>query len=139
MKDLVTQMDTIVIRTQARILAVVRQAISEVAEDAQTPVAKGGRMRVKTGFLRASGVASLNAAPTGPRSGDKKGTYTWDGETINTTLAKMKIGDAFYFGWTAYYAKYREVFDGFLETATQNWQTHVDKAVQFFRNKDMSK
>lgn len=137
MKDLVTQIDTIVIKTEARMLAVMRQSIANVVEDAQTPVAKGGRMRVKTGFLRASGLASLNAAPSGPRVGDKKKTYAWEGESVNTVLAKMKIGDAFYFGWTAGYAKYREVFDGFLESAIQKWQNHVDTAVQYFRNKDM--
>lgn len=139
MKDLVTQIDTIVIKTKERMLAVVRQSISDVAKEAQTPVAKGGRMRVKTGFLRSSGIASLNSAPSGPRIGDKTRTYSWTGETIASTLAKMKIGDVFYFGWTAHYAKYREAYDAFLETAIQNWQIHVDKAVAHFKNKDVGK
>lgn len=138
-KDLSLQIDEIVINTKARMLAVLRQSISEVVEESQTPVDKGGRMRVKTGFLRSSGIASLNAPPNGPNKGDPKGSYTWNGESVNTVLAKLKLGDVFYFGWTARYAKHREVFDGFLESAIQNWQIHVNKAVQYFKNKDVRK
>lgn len=139
MKDLITEIDRIVINSNARLLAVVRKSISDVIEDAQTPVAKGGKMRVDTGFLRSSGLASLNAPPRGLGRGDRKGTYTWNGEAINSVLARIKIGDVVYFGWTANYAKYREVFDGFLESAVQKWQNHVNSAVQYFRNKDVSK
>lgn len=138
-QDFTTQVDTFVINTKERMLAVVRQSISNVIEDVQTPVAKGGRMRVKTGFLRSSGGASLNAPPTGPTRGDPKRTYTWAAESINTVLAKMKLGDAFYFGWTAHYAKYREIYDGFLESGAQKWQTHVNAAVAYFKNKDLRK
>lgn len=136
MRDLKTQIDEFVINTEARMMAVVRTSISEVIEEAQTPVAKGGRMRVKTGFLRASGVANINAAPSGPSKGDRKGTYTWSGDSLNPILARLKLGDAFYFGWTARYAKIREVYDGFLETSVQNWQTIVNRAVQTWRDKD---
>jgi len=139
MENLVPQLDRIVVNTEARLLAVVRQSISDTVEEAQVPTKKGGKMRVRTGFLRSSGVAALNAAPTGPRKGDPKGTYTWNGDSITAVLAKMKIGDTFYFGWTAHYAKHREAFDGFLESALMNWQNNVDKAVQRFRNKDMGK
>lgn len=138
-RDFETQIDDFVINTKERLLAVTRQSISNVVEDAQVPVAKGGRMRVKTGFLRASGGASLNAPPTGASRGEKTKTYVWDGESVNTVLAKMKIGDVFYFGWTAHYAKYREAYDGFLEAAAQKWQSHVDAAVSYFRNKDAKK
>lgn len=138
--NLTSVIDKVVINTNARMLAVVRSAISDTIEQAQTPVAKGGRMRVKTGFLRASGGAALNAVPTGPRTGDRKAPdnyYSWKVESLNAVLARMKLGDTFYFGWTAHYAKIREVYDGFLETSVQNWQTQVNKAVQKFRNRDM--
>lgn len=137
MRDLQTKIDEFVINSNERMLAVVRQSISEVVEESQTPIAKGGRMRVKTGFLRASGTAALNALPSGPSKGDPKKSYTWMGESVNTVLAQIKIGDVFFFGWTARYAKIREVYDGFLETSLQNWQSHVDKAAAFFRNKDI--
>lgn len=135
-KPLDTQLDRIIVNTKERALAVIRQAISDTVEEAQIPVAKGGRMRVLTGFLRSSGLASLNAAPRGPKKGDPKGAYSWNGESINTALAKMKLGDAFYFGWTAHYAKYREARDGFLESAIMNWQINVNKAVNYYRKKD---
>lgn len=132
-----TQINKIVINTEARLLAVTRQSISDLVEEVQTPVAKGGKMRVVTGFLRSTGLSSLNAPPSGPVKGDRKGKYLWSGEPVNITLGNMQIGDTFYFGWTARYAKFREIYDGFLESGLQNWQRHVDKAVQFFRDKDM--
>lgn len=137
--DFSTQIDSIVINTEARLMAVMRKSIDSVVEEAQKPTAKGGKMRVVTGFLRHTGIANLNAAPIGPKKGDPKGVYTWTGEALEIVLAKMKFGDLFYFGWSAHYAKYREAHDGFLESALQNWQTHVDKAVAHFRNKDAGK
>lgn len=134
-----TQIDKIVINTSQRLLAVVRTAISDTINEAQVPTAQGGKMRVDTGFLRSSGVASLEGMPFGPSRGDKDKSYQWNGDFLNIILAKLNVGDTFYWGWTAHYAKYREVYDGFLESALQNWQGKVDAAVQRFRNKDMSK
>jgi hypothetical protein len=37
--------------TNERMEAVMRASLNDVVENAQTPVAKGGRMRVHTGFL----------------------------------------------------------------------------------------
>ena len=127
--DFESKIDAIIVNTQARLLAVVRTAISAVVDDAQTPVAKGGKMRVDTGFLRSTGLADVNKPPSGPTHGDKNQKYNWGGNYLNIALSKMKIGDSFYFGWTANYAKYREAFDGFLESALQRWQNHVDDAI----------
>lgn len=135
-ENFLMQIDRFVLDSEARILAVVRQSISNVIEDAQTPVAKGGRMRVKTGFLRSSGVASLNGPPAGPGKGSPDRNYVWTGEPVNIALARLKIGDVFYFGWTAKYAKYRELYDGFLSAAAQKWQQHVDMATKQFKDKD---
>ena len=44
MKNLVGDVDKFIINTEERMLAVARQSISAVIEDAQVPVAKGGRM-----------------------------------------------------------------------------------------------
>lgn len=62
-----------------------------------------------------------------------------DSAPIGLVLNKMKIGDTFYFGWTAKYARYREAFDGFLESAIMNWQAIVDKEVAYHRNRDGAK
>lgn len=133
--DFETQIDNFVINTQARLLAVMRTAISRTIDDAQTPTAKGGKMRVDTGFLRASGQASLEGIPAGPSKPVKDTAYAYNGDALNVVLAKMQIGDSFFWGWTAKYAKYREAYDGFLEASLQNWQTRVNAVVNIFKNK----
>tara|TARA_R110000851_G_scaffold66998_4_gene151134 strand:- start:1519 stop:1953 length:435 start_codon:yes stop_codon:yes gene_type:complete len=136
-----TVIDTFVIDTEAKILGVTRRSIFDMIEDVQTPTQQGGRMRVDTGFLRISGLASLNSLPAGLGKGRKRAKnevgvldeYSGNvGEQVNITLGKMEIGDAFYFGWTANYAVYREAFDGFLETGLQKWQSYVDENVRKF-------
>lgn len=139
-KSFEEQINAFADKTEAKILAVAREAIDGIVEQAQTPVAKGGKMRVDTGFLRASGVGALNQMPVGPtnrrkRAQDETGVlaeYRVNGESLNLVLAKMKIGDSVYFGWTAKYAKVRETYDGFLETALQNWQNIVDVSIKKF-------
>ena len=124
-----TQVDKFVVDSEAKLLAVTQTAIESMIEESQTPVGQGGRMRVDTGFLRSSGLASLEHIPSGPGKGEKSGFYSWTGSPLAVVLAKMKIGDTFYWGWTANYAKYREAYDGFMEAALMNWQRHVDAAV----------
>lgn len=127
-----------VLKSEKRLKDVVANSILDVTEMAQTPVAKGGRMRVKTGFLRASGRASTEGFPSGPnvRPADAQdNSYDYDGEAVNAVLIKMKLGDTFFFGWTANYAAARELHDGFLETATQNWQQFVNARSERFRGK----
>jgi len=115
-------------KSKERMLAVMQSSIQDVVDNAQQPTAKGGRMRIKTGFLRASARASLEGFPSGPsvRPADAAiNSYTYNGEAISAALIKMKFGDTFYFGWTANYARYRELYDGFLETSAQNWARYV--------------
>ena len=121
-----------------RMVAVARQSIQETVQEMQKPTAKGGRMRVDTGFLRSTGAASLENFPSGPT--DKPddalpGSITSDDTQLNTVLAKMKMGDTFFFGWTATYAQVRETYDGFMETQLQNWRKTVARNVQKVRRK----
>lgn len=123
-QGLKADIEDIVAATDKRMLALMRQSLQDVINEAQLPVAKGGRMRVDTGFLRASGQASLSGMPTGPVRGDPNalpGSYDFNAENVTVALGKLKMGSIFYFGWTANYAKYREVYDGFLEGALQHW------------------
>jgi len=121
--SLTADIEDFVKTSEERMLAIMRQSIQDVADNAQQPVAKGGRMRVDTGFLRASGTGSLSGMPTGPGRGESKqpNSYSYNETSVTGTLAKMKFGDTFYFGWTANYARYRELYDGFLEGALQHW------------------
>lgn len=139
-----TQIDKYIINTTEKMLAVMRQSLQETVQMTQVPVKKGGKMRVDTGFLRSSGKAELNRLPVGPsmnptplRPKDQRGIeiYSFDGGNLELTLAEMKFGDTFYWGWTANYAKYREAYDGFMEAALQNWQNTVDSVVARIKQK----
>lgn len=100
-----------------------------------TAPGKGGRMRVDTGFLRASGQMSFNGMPTGPLRGDPEQRYEWDGKSFELQLAGLEIGMIVYFGWTAAYAAAREARDGFMAGAAQKWQSFVDKRAAELRNR----
>lgn len=126
-KNFSAQIDDFVLKTEKRMLALVRQSTQEVIDVAQTPVAKGGRMRVDTGFLRASGQISLNGMPSGPVRGDPDQSYDFDDGVTVLQLAKVELGNSIFFGWTANYAKYREAYDGFLSTAVQQWPDIVKR------------
>lgn len=119
--SLTTDLENFVRVSDERMLAVMRQSLQDVVENAQVPVAKGGRMRVDTGFLRSSGQPSIGSMPSGATRGDPKGKYDFTSGTLIEILAKMKLGDVFFFGWTAEYARYRELYDGFLEAALAQW------------------
>lgn len=145
--DLQTEFDKIILKTETRLLNVVTTAISNVIEEAQTPQAKeGGKMRVDTGFLRHSAAAAINQLPSGSSKGRRrrKGEvgvlpeYTYDEKAgfAQTVLLQMKIGDTFYFGWSAHYAKVREAYDGFLEAAVMNWNKYVRDATERYRKLD---
>lgn len=120
---LTADIEDFVAKSDKRMLALMRQSIQDVTENASTPVSKGGRMRVDTGFLRASGKGSLNGIPSGPVRGesDKPNSYAYDDNTVVTVLSTMELGQTFFYGWTAAYAKYRELYDGFLEGALMHW------------------
>lgn len=128
--NLETQIDKFIVDTDAKILAVMRDALNETVQNMQTPIYKGGKMRVDTGFLRASGAAKLDSLPVGATENLGKVQQNWDGGNLELTLAQMQVGDSFYWGWTAKYAKYREVYDGFMESALQNWQNTVNSSVE---------
>lgn len=132
--------DRVVADTKNKMLAVVKNSIQEVVEDAQTPLAKGGKMHVDTGFLRSSGQARLNQLPVGQTEGRDRAEGEMgvlpeyaipdNADYILPTLAKMKIGDTFYFGWTARYAQIREIYDGFMESAVMKWKQIVDSQIR---------
>lgn len=132
--------DKVVADTKDKMLKVVRNSIQDVVEEAQTPLAKGGKMHVDTGFLRSSGQAQLNQLPVGQTEGRDRAegemgvlpeyAISDNADYILPILAKMKIGDTFYFGWTARYAQIREIYDGFMESAVMKWKQIVDSQIR---------
>lgn len=124
--------DRIVVNTEKRMLMVMKQSLLNAINEMQTPVAKGGKMRVDTGFLRASGQASLNGVPNGPSvkpTDAAKGQYDWKPAQAETTIGQMQFGSTLFWGWTANYAIYREARDGFAYATIQRWQQIVDGVV----------
>ncbi|RVJ51644.1 HK97 gp10 family phage protein [Sinorhizobium meliloti] len=121
-------------KVEGAVEAIFKEATQEVVEEMQRPVGQGGRMRVDTGFLRASLLASSTSMPAisaaKPAEG---GTYTPDFGQIEAVIAGADIGDTLYFGYTASYAGYREYgangqpADGFVRLAAQNWPIIVDR------------
>lgn len=129
------QIAAIVDRNVKVLEAVAKQSINDLVIRAQLQgpsVAnpgggKGGDMPVDWGFLRASGAASLSGFPSGPSVNPKTTKYEWEDTNTIAVIGRMKLGDTFYFGWTAEYAVAMNVRYGFMDKAVQNWQTYVRK------------
>lgn len=113
---------------------VTRLAVNALVESANTPTAFGGRMRVDTGFLRNSIAANVGAMPSGESqrpAGATDGSIRYtEGEAIELAIMRWKPPEgALFVGWTANYAPWREVKDGFVEAAVQRWDVFVSEAV----------
>lgn len=121
-----------------RMDATLRQSAQEVIKTAQHPMAKGGRMRVKTGFLRNSGRIGIGDMPAGPVRNDSGESFDWDqdpdglAETI-LAINNAPPGVAIFFGWTANYARARNAKDKFLDLAAQKWTRIVEKNARIAR------
>ena len=126
-KKFTAQVDDIISVNKQRMVALSQASIQELIDQAQLSDDKGGKMRVDTGFLRASGQLSFDGLPTGPTRGDAEQDYEFDEQTVIAGLAGLELGIPVFFGWTANYARVREMFDGFLSSAIQNWPSIVDK------------
>ncbi|OOG61984.1 hypothetical protein B0E45_31755 [Sinorhizobium sp. A49] len=122
-------------KVEGAVEAVFKEATQEVVEEMQKPTGQGGRMRVDTGFLRASLLASSTSMPAINASAkpiDGR-PYTPDFAQVEAVIAGSDIGDTLYFGYTAAYAGHREYgsngqpADGFVRLAAQNWPIIVDR------------
>ena len=112
-----------------------KESVQELANRVQTTRSAGGRMRVDTGFLRASLMASTTAMPLiDPKMGPVEGqAYVFDAGVIEAIIAGSELGDTIYLGYTAAYATHREYGargqapDAFVRTAAQQWPQIVDE------------
>ena len=127
--SLTAPVDNFVRVSNARMEAVWKEGTKRLIFYIQTPRAKGGRMRVDTGFLRASGQASLTGLPQGPVRPNEDKTYNIPDLTV-VTIAQAKLGGKIWFGWTANYARIREYYDGFLRGGVSEWPRIVSEVVR---------
>lgn len=136
-KDFKASIDKWVADTEDKIMAVVKNSIEDLVEDANKPVKAGGRMPVDTGFLRASSASAINHLPEGETRGrhrkkNENGViYPYDSSvSLLGVLPKFKMGDVFYFGWTAEYANKMNIKYGFLDSACQKWADFINNNVR---------
>lgn len=124
------------VENQKKVLeGVVKDAIQDTVHDAQLQgpsVAnpsggKGGSMPVDSGYLRASGGASLSGYPSGGAAKVAGVTYNYNENDINVVISQLKLGDSFFFGWTAEYALVQNYRYGFRDKAVQNFSDHAMK------------
>lgn len=122
-------------RYEGRMRAVAARSVQAVVARAQVTTGQGGRMRIDTGFLRASIQANVGGMPSGetqPRKGAQKGEYPVGeqvaGEPVSVTLLRWDPShEVLFVGWTANYARHREAQDGFLRGAVEPWDEIVRK------------
>jgi len=131
------QVEAFARKVEAKYRVVARESVQQTVSLAQRTRGEGGRMRVKTGFLRASIQAALDSMPSGPtqpRKGAKDLEYEGKqiaGEPLSTVLLRWDPVNEqdLYVGWTANYAQHRETLDGFLRGAVEQWDQTVANAV----------
>ena len=120
-------------KTKEQMQAVLSASVQDVVEEAQRPVAQGGRMPVKTSFLRNSLVSELNGSEVG------KGA-----DSYTLAAAGIAPGDVARFGYTAEYAlrmengfvgedalgrTYNQSGRHFVEGAAAQWPSIVERNV----------
>lgn len=126
MTNFAAKVEAMTRKYQMQMRATMRTAVQETVSLAQHVEDEGGRMRVDTGFLRASIVANTGSMPSGesvnPNSDAK---ITYEGTAIAAALLRWQPGQTLYIGWTANYARPREYRDGFLRGAVEQWDGTV--------------
>lgn len=86
-----------------------------MANIASEPIAKGGRMPVDTGNLRASIRAAIGGTPTSAS------------DSVAGALARWEVDQPLRVGWTPVYAWAMEARYGYARGAAEQWQRLVDK------------
>jgi hypothetical protein len=131
--DFAAQVDAWCLQAKGLITAVAKESAKRVVEVMQTTRGAGGRMRVDTGFLRASLMASTAAMPLMSRQRPPgEGSFHRDGATytpeqVTLTIASWNGATPIHFGFTANYAAAREFGargqapDGFVRGAVSQW------------------
>lgn len=126
-------------QTEARMTAVFRQSAQGVAEGVKRTRAEGGNMRVKTGFLRASLMASTSQMPSinpmaSPPDNAPDNSFAPD-PGVTLVIAGADIGQTIYLGFTASYARPREYEDGFVRLTAQRWPEIVRQSAELIKSR----
>lgn len=123
-KSFKSQIDKWTTLSQNRMEAVFRQSAQDLGIEVNNPKAKGGKLPVDTGFLRASFGAQVNGTPKG------SGTNDFNPQALIVAIQRAVLGDEITFGYSANYAKKQEAVNGFIRLNVQEWPQIVTKAVK---------
>lgn len=127
--------------TRERRDAVYRGSAQRIVTIMQTPRAEGGNLRVDTGFLRASLVATVGGnLPPQTIKPDGVAAFTYDAAAINLVIAGAEINEPITAVYTANYARPREygargqAGDRWVALASQRWPAVVEMECAKARN-----
>lgn len=129
------QVEAWVKKTKQRMLLVKQESAQRVVDEILRPRAKGGNLRVDTGFMRSSFRMSLNAPTLGTKPNPGTGTFASPDGAISMVIANCGIDDDLYGTFGANYAIYREYGsrgqpgDGMVRLAAQKWPEIVNQVV----------
>jgi hypothetical protein len=130
MKTFTAQVDEWARKSEARMIAVVRDAAQNTVDMMQIPTAKGGNMPVDTGTLRNSIQAGINAPRISPAVRPSN-PLNYDANEIALVIAGLEPGETLYVTYSANYARFVEYGAngrpgrGFVRLATQKWKRTV--------------
>ena len=133
--------DSWVRKSDARMEAVRKESVRRLVNIILTPTGKGGRLRVDTGFMRSSFMASTSAMPQLFREKPPGDNFDFDEASFTVALAGWQAGDPFFGGFTANYAGHREFgsrgqpADLMVTMAAQRWQQIVAEAARELRSR----
>lgn len=120
--------------TRERRDAVYRGSAQRIVAIMQTPRAAGGNLRVDTGFLRASLVATVGGnLPPQTIKPEGVAAFTYDAASINLVIAGAEINEPITAVYTANYARPREygargqAGDRWVALASQRWPQVVEQ------------
>lgn len=139
MGEFMAEIDAWSRQTEQRMTAVFRQSAQTVAETVKMTRDRGGHMRVKTGFLRASLMASTSQMPginpmAEPAENAPDNSYAEDGN-VTLVIAGADPGETVYLGFTANYARPREYQDGFVRLTAQQWPQIVEASAKLIKSR----
>lgn len=131
--------------TKAQMQAVLSESIQDVMDEAQTPVANGGRMPVDDGHLINSVVTELNGTQIGTTAQAEDLSGSASSANIALLVTGIEPGDTARIGWAAAHAmRQHEGFVGedslgrtynqqgkhWVDGAAANWPAHIEKNVK---------
>lgn len=122
------QVSAFVAKTKERRDLVHKESAKRIVSIMQTPRGAGGNLRIDTGFLRASLLATTGTAlPSTREKPEGIEVFPYDAGPVNLTINGADIKDPITVVYTANYARYREygsrgqAGDRWVALAAQRW------------------